>query len=264
MRAQAEELAKTRLQMKAKKLANCQKALKLTITVDRESLAPATERLLTRQYKHLKDAWDNYEEGMFRLQESAAPENLETYEKAFEAQHEAFVATSQEAEEFLQRFHLPAEEVEPDLDALAAANAEVREDTTQDLIDVLVDAEGSLEKTPSPPLHAHVETLLRSVEEKLNQVFISTRESATLNPAGHAEVLTTFKGLKRSALARVRKAQEKMSSSPMPAAFSSTNSASSGSSGSRSDSSFARNYFQRQPFPKFSGESPDYLAFRKE
>ena len=144
MAAQAEELAKTRLQMKAKKLANCQKALKLTITVDRESLAPATERLLTRQYKHLKDAWDDYEEGMFRLQESAAPENLETYEKAFEAQHEAFVATSQEAEEFLQRFHLPAEEVEPDLDALAAANAEVREDTTQDLIDVLVDAEGSL------------------------------------------------------------------------------------------------------------------------
>ena len=97
----------TRLNMKLQKLANCQKALKLTITTDRESLAPATERLLTRQYKHLSDAWNDYEEGMLRLQESAAPENLETYEKVFETQHEAFVATSQEAEEFLQRFHLP-------------------------------------------------------------------------------------------------------------------------------------------------------------
>ena len=50
----------------------------------------------------------------------------------------------------------------------------------------------------------------------------------------------------------------------MPAAFSSTNSASSGSSGWRSDSRFSRNYFQRQPFPKFSGESRDYFAFRNE
>ena len=54
----AEELAKTRLGMKLQKLANCHKALKLTITVDRESLSPATERLLERQSKHLKDAWD--------------------------------------------------------------------------------------------------------------------------------------------------------------------------------------------------------------
>ena len=51
--------------------------------------------------------------------------------------------------------------VEPDYEALAAANAEVREDITQDLTDVLVDAEGSLERAPSRPLHAHVETLLR-------------------------------------------------------------------------------------------------------
>ena len=40
----AEELAKTRLGMKLQKLANCHKALKLTITVDRESLSAATER----------------------------------------------------------------------------------------------------------------------------------------------------------------------------------------------------------------------------
>ena len=254
----------TRLNMKLQKLANCHKALKLTITTERESLAPATKRLLTRQAKHLSDAWNDYEEGMLRLQESAAPDNLEAYEKAFETQHELFVATNQEAEEFLQCFNLPPEEVEPDLVALAAANAEVREDTTEDLLDVLTDAEGALDKPPSPPLHAHVENLLRLVEDKLNQVFISTRENATVNPTGHAEVLTSYKGLKRSVLTRVRKAREKMSSSPMPAAFSSTNSAASGSSGGRSDNSFARNYFQRQPFPKFSWESRDYLAFCKE
>ena len=259
-----EELAKTHLGMKHQKLANCHKALKLTIAVDRESLSAATERLLTRQHKHLKTAWDEYEEGMLRLQESAAQENLTKYEKDFETEHEAFHNTNQQAEEFLERFHLPPEVVEPIFAALAAANADVRDELSQDLIDVLDDAEGSLEKAPSSPLHAHVETLLRSVEEKLNQIFISTRESATLDPAGHAEVQTTFKGLKRSVLARVRKAQEKMSSSPMPASMSSTNSVSSGGSGSRSDNSFTHNYFQRQLFPKFTGESRDYLAFRKE
>ena len=187
--------------MKHKKLANCIQAVKLTITVDRESLSAATERLLTRQHKNLKTAWDEYEEGMLRLQESAAEENLATYERDFKTEHEAFIAIIQKAEEFLERFQLPPEVVEPDYAALTAANANVREDLTQDMIDVLDDAEGSLEKAPSPPLHAHVENLLRSVEDKLNQIFISTRESATLNPAGHAKVLTTYTGLKRSTLA---------------------------------------------------------------
>ena len=127
MAAMAEELAKTRLGMKHKKLANCHQAVKLTITVDRESLSAATERLLTRQHKHLKTAWDEYEEGMFRLQESAAQDNLTTYEKDFETEHEAFHATNQQAEEFLECFHQPEEEVEPDYAALAAANANVRE-----------------------------------------------------------------------------------------------------------------------------------------
>ena len=74
----AEELAKTRLGMKHQKLVNCHKAVKLTIAVDRESLSAATERLLTRQLKHLKTAWDEYKEGMLRLQESAAQDNLAT------------------------------------------------------------------------------------------------------------------------------------------------------------------------------------------
>ena len=135
----------TRLNMKLQKLANCHKALKLTITVDRESLSPATERLLERQTKHLKDAWEAYEEGMFKLQECAAAENLETYTTAFETQHGEFVATIEQAEEFLIRFHPPPEVVEPDPVALAAANAEHREDITQDLLDTLGDAEGSLD-----------------------------------------------------------------------------------------------------------------------
>ena len=133
----AEELAKTRLGMKLQKLANCHKALKLTITVDRESLSAATERLLTRQLKHIKTAWDEYEEGMLRPQESAAQDNLTTYEKDFETEHEAFQATNQKADEFLERFHQPEEEVEPDYAALTAANANAMEDHTQDLIDVL-------------------------------------------------------------------------------------------------------------------------------
>ena len=51
---------------------------------------------------------------MLRLQESAALENLETYATAFETQHVAFMATNQEAKEFLARFHPPPEVVAPD------------------------------------------------------------------------------------------------------------------------------------------------------
>ena len=188
----AEETAKTRLGMKLLKLSNCHKALKLTITVDREALSPATERLLERQVKHLKDTWEAYEEGMCKLQECAAAENLVTYTAAFEAQHVEFVATNEQVQEFLVRFNPPPEVVVPDPVALTVANAQHREDITQDLVDILDDAEDSLERAPSPPLHAHVENLLRAVEEKLNQVFISTRESAVLDPDGHAAVLTAY------------------------------------------------------------------------
>ena len=72
----AEKLAKTRLGMKHLKLTNCHKAVKLTITVDQESTSTASENLLTRQVKHLKTAWDEFEENMLKLQECAASENL--------------------------------------------------------------------------------------------------------------------------------------------------------------------------------------------
>ena len=202
---------------------------------------------------------------MLRLQESTAPENMAGYKQDFEKDHSEFHTTCQRAEEFLECYNVPVEEEEPDYAALAAANVEVRADCTQDLNDLLVDAEASLQRPPSTPLHTHVESLLRSVEEKLGQIFISTREAGTLlDPAEKPLVQSDYQALNRSTLARVRKACLKMSTSPMPANTASTNSASLEGSGGRSNISFARSYFQRQPFPKFSGESRDYLAFRKE
>ena len=67
-------------------------------------------------------------------------------------------------------------------------------------------------------------------------------------------------------MARVRKARSKMSSTPPPNNTSSNNSTSSNRFTDRCDttSSAARSYFQKQPFPRFSGESRDYLSFRKE
>ena len=70
-----------------------------------------------------------------------------------------------------------------------------------------------------------------------------------------------YQRLKRDTLVRVRKARSKMSSTPPPCNTSSTNSGPSDRSSERSESNIARNYFQKQPFPKFSGESRDYLCF---
>ena len=83
----AEELAKTRLGMKHQKLTNCLKAVKLTITVGRGITPTTSEKLLTRQVTHLKAAWVEYEEAMLGLQESAAPENLASYQEIFEREH---------------------------------------------------------------------------------------------------------------------------------------------------------------------------------
>ena len=66
----AEELAKTRLSLKSLKLVNCQKAVKQSL--DQASDTSPTEKVLTRQVTHVKEAWDEYEEAMLRLQESAA------------------------------------------------------------------------------------------------------------------------------------------------------------------------------------------------
>ena len=256
----AEELAKTNLGLKSLKLVSCHKSVKNSL--DQASDTSPTEKVLSRQVTHLKAAWKEYEEGMLKLQEVAADENMASYQELFEKDYTEFNTTCQRAEEFLDRYNVPEEEEAPDYAALAAANAQVRADHEQDMEDVLVDAEASLESPPSATLHTHVESLLRSVEDKLSQIFVSTQEAGNLlDPAAKAVVQSDFQALKRSTLARVRKARHKMSTSPMPANTASTNST---SSRGRSDTDFARSYFQRQPFPKFSGESRDYLAFRKE
>ena len=171
----------------------------------------------------------------------------------------------QRAEEFRDRYNEPEEEETPDYAALATANAEVRADHEQDMEDILVDAEASLLSPPSETLHAHVESLLRSVEDKLSQIFISTQEAGNLlDPAAKAVVQSEFQALKRLTLARLWKARHNMSTSPMPANTASTNSTTSVSSGCRNDTNFIQSYFQRRPFPKFSGESRDYIVFRKE
>ena len=98
----AEELAKTRLGMKHLKLTNCHKAVKLTIALGEGGTVTPSENLLTRQVKHLKTAWDEFEENMLKLQECAASENLAAYVKDFETEHKEFTATNQRAEELLE------------------------------------------------------------------------------------------------------------------------------------------------------------------
>ena len=122
----AEELAKTGLSLKSLKLVNCQEAVRQA--VDQASDTSPTEKFLTRQVTHLKEAWDEYEKAMLRLQESAAEGNLATYKQDFERDHSKYNAICQRAEEFMERFNQPEDEEEPDYEALAATNAEVRAD----------------------------------------------------------------------------------------------------------------------------------------
>ena len=120
------------------------------------------------------------------------------------------------------------------------------------------------EKAPTSALWAHVESLLRAVEDKLARALISTREAARMAPDRSNTLFENYQKIKRDALARVWKARSKMSSTPPPCNTSSTNSVPSDRSSDRSGTNLARSYFQKQPFLRFSGESPDYLCFHKE
>ena len=86
----AEELAKNPLGLMGLKLRNCLKSVKQTITVDPESTATPSETLLNRQVTHLKAAWEEYKEGMLRMREVAAPENMASYKDQFEKAHSEF------------------------------------------------------------------------------------------------------------------------------------------------------------------------------
>ena len=258
----AEELAKTRLSLKSLKLVNCQKVVKQSL--DQAYDTSPTEKVLTRQVTHVKEAWEEYEEAMLRLQESAAEGNLVAYKQDFERDHSEYDVICQRAEEFLERFNQPEEEEEPDYKSVAATNARERAALIQDLEDELVDAEADLEKAPTAALWTHVESLLRANEEKLTCILIYTQEAGRLVLAEDDAVHQEYHRLKRDTFARALKARSRMTSTPLLANTSSTNFGSSENSAGRQDSSFAMSYFQRQPFPKFSRENRDYLCFRKE
>ena len=121
-----------------------------------------------------------------------------------------------------------------------------------------------VEKAPTDALWNHVESLLRAVEDKLAKTLISTWEAARLAPDMSDSLFENYKKVKRDTLARVRKARSKMSSTPPLSNTSSTNSLSSNRSTDRGNTTSARSYFQKRPFPKFSGESRNYLSFHKE
>ena len=101
---------------------------------------------------HLKEAWDENEEGMLKLQQAAAQENVDNYKEAFDKDYFDFEAVHQQAETFLESFHEPEAEEEPDYQALAPTKERERADCIRDLKDELADAEGDLEKAPTSVL----------------------------------------------------------------------------------------------------------------
>ena len=74
-------------------MVNCQKAVRQA--VNQASNTSPTEKFLTRQVTHLKEACYKYEEAMLRLQEAAAEGNLVTYKQNFEKDHAEYDAICQ-------------------------------------------------------------------------------------------------------------------------------------------------------------------------
>ena len=101
----AEELARTRQSLKSRKLVSCEKVIRQAI--EQASDTSPTEKFLTRQVTHLKEAWDKYEEAMLRLQEVASQENQDAYKQSFDKAHFDFEMVRQQAETFLERFNEP-------------------------------------------------------------------------------------------------------------------------------------------------------------
>ena len=110
----------------------------------------------------------------------------------------------------------------------------------------------------------NVKSLLRAVKDKLARALISTQEAARQALDRSDSLFENYHKVKRDALARVQKARSKMSSTPPPSNTSSTNSVPSNRSSDRGDANPAMSCFQKQPFPRFTGESRDYLSFCKE
>ena len=60
-----------------------------------------TETFLTRQVTHLKEAWDEYEEAMLKLQEVASQDNVDVYQQSFDRAHHDYEIVRQQAETFV-------------------------------------------------------------------------------------------------------------------------------------------------------------------
>ena len=88
--------------------------------------------------------------------EVRSPENSKSYREAFDNAHNDSEVVRQLAETFMERFHEPEADEEPDYQALAAANKRERADCIRDLEDELANAEGDLEKAPTSALWTHV------------------------------------------------------------------------------------------------------------
>ena len=78
----AEELTSNRRSLKCRKLMSCEKVIRQAI--EQASETSPTEKFLTRQVTHLKEAWDEYEEAMLKLQEVASQENVDAYKQHFD------------------------------------------------------------------------------------------------------------------------------------------------------------------------------------
>ena len=127
----AEELARNRQALKSRKLVSCEKVIRQAI--EQASDTSPTEKFLTRQVTHLKEAWDEYKEAMLKLQEVASQDNVEAYKQAFDRDHFDFKIVRQQAETFMERFNEPEAEEEPDKDELADADADVEKTPTSAL-----------------------------------------------------------------------------------------------------------------------------------
>ena len=157
----AEERARNRLALKSRKLVSCEKGIKKAI--QQASDTSPTEKSLTRQVTHLREAWNEYEEATLKLVEVVSQEHQDSYRRAFDRAHHDFEIVCEHAETFLERFHEPDVEEEPNYPALAASMERELVDTVQDMEEELTDAEGDVEKSPMSALLNLVESLLRAV-----------------------------------------------------------------------------------------------------
>lgn len=103
----AEELTRNRQALKLTKLTTCQKSIRQAL--DQAMDTSPTEKFLTRQVTHLREAWDEYEEHTLQLMEVRSAEKSQGYREAFDKGLKEFEEVRQLAEAFMERFQEPEE-----------------------------------------------------------------------------------------------------------------------------------------------------------